>query len=75
MNRVVLPPIAISQLYQLTQPVDICDEQGIVLGRFVPMIDQDPMNSCPYNAEQLNKLQALPGVRALKEIWATLGEK
>ena len=73
MNRVILPQIAASQLNGLTQPVDICDEHGLVLGHFVPLLVDDPMSSCPHTPEQLNGLRSLPATRTLQDIWATLG--
>jgi hypothetical protein len=39
MTRIVLDASVSNQLHALTQPAELCDPTGKVLGRFVPAID------------------------------------
>lgn len=39
MTQIILDASVSSQLHKLTQPVEICDPSGCVLGEFVPRID------------------------------------
>lgn len=39
MTQIFLDASVSSQLHNLTQPVELCDSSGRVLGRFIPMID------------------------------------
>lgn len=39
MARIVVDPQLQEQLHALTEPAELCDEQGRVIGRFVPQLD------------------------------------
>ena len=39
MTQIILDASVSSKLNDLTQPVELCDPSGRVLGRFVPLID------------------------------------
>jgi hypothetical protein len=39
MSQIILDASLAHRLVQLTQPVELCDPAGKVLGRFVPLID------------------------------------
>jgi hypothetical protein len=39
MSQIILDASLCSKLNSLTDPVDLCDPSGRVLGRFVPLID------------------------------------
>lgn len=39
MTQIILDASASGQLHNLTQPAELCDPSGRVLGRFVPLID------------------------------------
>jgi hypothetical protein len=39
MNQIILDTNVSNQLHELTQPAELCDPSGRVLGRFVPLID------------------------------------
>lgn len=41
MTRIMLDPGDSSKLHNLTHPVELCDSEGRVLGRFVPLIDSE----------------------------------
>ncbi len=56
MSQVILEPGAISKLDRLTQPTEICDLTGRIVGRFVPtdVDDFDPREFYP----QIDKTMA-----------------
>ena len=39
MARITIDPQLQKQLHALTETVELCDEQGRVIGRFVPQVD------------------------------------
>ena len=39
MSRVIVDDILRSKLHNLTEPLELCDRSGKVLGRLVPAID------------------------------------
>jgi hypothetical protein len=49
MTQIRLDPSSVSLLSNVTQPVDLCDSSGRVLGRFVPNFadDYDPREGYP----------------------------
>lgn len=40
MAQILIDPQLQKQLQALTETVELCDEQGRIIGRFVPQIDQ-----------------------------------
>jgi len=50
MTQILLDPGAVSKLSSVTQPVELCDSSGRVLGRFVPTFadDYDPREAYPF---------------------------
>jgi hypothetical protein len=68
-----------SQLDGLALPVEICDETGHTLGRFLPervyQQQQLALDGCPYTAEQLAGMQQESGGRSLAEIWKSVGQR
>lgn len=39
MTRITIDPQLQKQLHSVTETVELCDEQGRVIGRFVPLVD------------------------------------
>ena len=39
MTRITIDPELQEQLHALTEPAELCDEEGRVIGRFVPQVD------------------------------------
>lgn len=39
MTRITLDPQLLQQLHALTEPAELCDQQGRIIGRFVPQVD------------------------------------
>jgi hypothetical protein len=50
MTPILLDPSSVSKLRHVTQPVDLCDSSGHVLGRFVPTFadNYDPREAYPF---------------------------
>lgn len=50
MTQILLDPSSVSKLSNVTQPVELCDSSGRVLGRFVPNSadDFDPREAYPF---------------------------
>ena len=75
MNRITVNEPLTSQLDALGRPVALCDENGRVLGHFVPAVEPSVSDDCPYTEEELARMRAEEGGRSLPEIWRTLGAK
>jgi hypothetical protein len=48
MTRIVIDANMSTQLHSLTQPVEVCDASGRLIGRFIPIIDMtewEPVSS------------------------------
>jgi hypothetical protein len=57
MNRVIIDQNVSSQLDEVSQPVELCDESGKLLGHFVPTSSVDPSVSCPFSDKELAKMR------------------
>src|SRR5882762_7681075 len=57
MTRIILDASESSKLHGLTQPAELCDPSGRVLGRFLPMIDQSEWEpvSADVSEEELDR--------------------
>ena len=75
MNRVIVNHNASSQLDGVSQPVEIFDEDGKLLGHFVPTSSLDPSASCPYSDDELSNMRGESGGRPLNEIWDSMPSK
>jgi hypothetical protein len=75
MNQIMVDSPLRAQLAGLVQPVEIVDETGHSLGRFVPTQAMLVSDDCPYSAEELAEMRREEGGCALTEIWKSLGAK
>jgi hypothetical protein len=79
MNRVTVDETLRNQLDGIDAPVEVCDESGQTLGRFVPerlfQQHQLELDGCPHSAEELEGMHAETGGRSLAEIWQRLGRQ
>ena len=75
MNRVTIDHNASAQLDAVSQPVEIFDESGRLLGHFVPTTSSNLPVDCPYSDDQLAKMRSESGGRPLSEIWESLDSK
>jgi hypothetical protein len=61
MTQIILDASVSSKLNDVTHPVDLCDPNGRVLGRFVPLIDPaewEPVSPAASEAELDRREQA-----------------
>jgi hypothetical protein len=75
MNRLTIDHHASSQFGGVSEPVEVFDENGNLLGHFVPKASLDPSASCPYSEADLARMRAETGGRFLTEIWGSMKEK
>jgi hypothetical protein len=75
MNRVTIDYHTSTQLGGLSQPVEVFDEDGNLLGHFVPKASLDPSASCPYSDEELARMRDEKGGRFLREVWDSIQNK
>ena len=70
MTRMVLDKDTIAKLFNLSRPLEICDESGSTLGHFLPVEDKEIYRNIqiPISEEELEKREREPGGRSLKEI-------
>jgi hypothetical protein len=80
MSRVTLDQELRSKLNGLNEPLEICDEQGRILGQFLPAAVYRKMlyalaesQRPPLSAEEMARRRQETGGRSLKEIWQRLG--
>ena len=61
MIKVTVDDLLRTRLHNLTEPLELCDEAGRVLGRFVPLIDPsewEPVSPAASEAELDRREQA-----------------
>jgi len=79
MTRVVLDEAFEAKIHNLTNPVELCDPSGRILGHFVPVQShqqtQAAVEECPYSEEELTRMRRETGGRRLKDIWRDVGRK
>jgi len=89
MTRVVVDAAMRARLAGLSDQVELCDESGHVLGRFIPGVEAHDesgrvlgrftpgspaeADGCPYTEEELRRFQQETGGRPLADIWKDLG--
>lgn len=77
MSKLILDPDLRAKLNGLNEQVEVCDEQGTTLGRFVPEEEFLEMLTAWGKAiitdEELERRANAPGGRSLREIWQRLG--
>jgi hypothetical protein len=74
MNQVIVDPALASKLREKGVTVDICDENGTVLGHFVPIVPPAAYENVeiPISEEELDRREKEGGGRPLAEILADL---
>ncbi len=75
MNRFTIEQTLVAQLGGVTEPVDLCDQHGTVLGRFIPNSANIAEAGCPYSTSQLKEMRSELGGRSLPSILSTLGDR
>ena len=78
MTRITITDAMWRQLSGCTDPVDLCDANGQILGRFLPAAIFSPSLSedgCPFTDEQLTAMEQVGGGMPLREFWLQMGRK
>lgn len=78
MTRVVLDAATAAKLHGARDSVELCDESGRVLGRFVPAENGLPGGKLPgpqISEEELDRRERAGGGRSLAEILADLEKR
>jgi hypothetical protein len=74
MNRVVVDPATLAKLRGARQTLDLCDDRGQVVGRFIPAVD--PFEGADLqpqvSEEELDRRERVGGGRPLADILADL---
>lgn len=79
MSQVILDEALRSKLNGLSEQLEILDESGRTLGRFVPedayrqMLYAAAAAACPHSPEELERRRQETGGKTLAEIWQKLG--
>jgi hypothetical protein len=77
MTRVVLDQAVLAKLLESQQPVEICDIDGRILGRFHPAWSRN--SSTPHvpstSEQEVRRIEQEPGGRTLAEILADLEKR
>lgn len=76
MVRIVVDKEMRERLGGLDDQLEIFDESGRVLGRFLPLRESKLAHIealCPYTREELDAMATETGGRSLAEIWKDLG--
>jgi hypothetical protein len=68
MIRITLKPATVARLQGLREPVEFCDESGLVLGIFTPTV-----RDIPFEGDELIEV-GVSEEQHLREVEASLGE-
>lgn len=60
MSRVILDAELRARLLNLTQPIDLCDESGKVVGRFIPLNPASRYDEPPLSEEEWRRRELEP---------------
>jgi hypothetical protein len=81
MSKVILESDLRAKLNGLNEQLEICDETGRTLGRFLPEEVYRRLSyaladaTCPHSQEELERRSNEPGAMPLAEFWRSLGAK
>lgn len=79
MSKITLNPELKALLNGLDEQLEVCDESGLTLGRFLPeayfkkILYAAIEASCPHSEEERERRRHETGGRTLAEIWKRLG--
>jgi hypothetical protein len=78
MSKVILDQTLREKLNGLTEQLEVCNEAGQTVGRFLPEQEYRKLlyaaveAACPYTKEELERSRREPGGRSLAEILKSL---
>ncbi len=78
MSQVTIDSALLTRLNGLAEQTEFLDDNGRLLGHFVPAKRKDlfvppPEDKCPYTPEELDEMENEEGARPLAELWKELG--
>jgi hypothetical protein len=80
MSKVKIDQSLRAQLNGLKEPMEVCDETGLLLGHYLPadlyqkLFYKALATESPHSAEELERRHREKGGRSLAEIWKSLGQ-
>jgi len=78
LKTIVLDPALREQLNGLNEQMEVCDEQGTVIGMFLPLHSYRNLlrpTPIPFSPEEIERRMQEKGGCSLEEIWQKLGAK
>ena len=74
MTRVIVDPLTCAKLINVQNPLELCDDSGHLLGRFIPALDPSRQGVLEpgISDEELDRREREEGGRSLAEILADL---
>jgi hypothetical protein len=77
MNQVVIDPVTLAKLRDAWQTVELCDKDGQVVGRFVPIVDRSKCADLEpqISEEELDRREQAGGGRPLADILKDLEKR
>jgi hypothetical protein len=80
MSTITLDAAFRSKLNGLNEQLELCDENGMTVGHFLPadiyhnFIYRLAESQCPYTPDQLQAMQQETGGQPLTTLWQSLGQ-
>jgi hypothetical protein len=77
MNRVVVDPVTLAKLRDAWETLDLCDTDGQIVGRFIPIVDRSHGADLEpqISEEELDRRQREGGGRPLADILKDLEKR
>jgi hypothetical protein len=77
MTKVFLDPALRAKLHNLSERLELCDEEGQTVAYVTPVQDRSPYANLqgPFTDEEICRAEQEPGGRTLAEIWADLDQR
>ena len=77
MNRVVVDPVTLAKLRDAWQTLELCDDSGRVVGRFVPLVEPAVRAKLEpqVTEEELDRRERAGGGRPLADILGDLEKR
>lgn len=77
MNRVVVDPVTLAKLRDVWQTLELCDKDGQVVGRFIPIVDRSKCADLEpqVSEEELDRRERAGEGRPLADILADLEKR
>jgi hypothetical protein len=74
MTRLTFDPATLATLRSVSEPVEVCDETGQLLGYYHPLSQANGSLRSPFSREELERRRQQRTGRTLDQILPTLGQ-